>query len=208
MACKIKYNNTWYSEEEILQMINKRLAIRDIFESNPELANSVYEALGFLYSPLTNEDKIRIDNGAKEEVAVFNKLIALTKKNNFNEAYLALADKIIEAGKDINRREEYIELGKFQEYINKYYGGFINDRNDKTAKDTKITDVINEIKEEAEKHKGKRKRNKITSQQKLQAQQLYQSFLDVYLQDVLNADSYFALEEMLVVNKIIDRKCS
>ena len=45
-------------------------------------------------------------------------------------------------------------------------------------------------------------------QQKQQAQQLYQSFLDVYLQDILSADSYFALEEILVVNKIIDRKCS
>lgn len=181
---------------------NIKPGVQELFESNPELANSVYEALGFLYSPLTNENKTKIDNRAKEELAVFNRLLALTKKNNFNEAYDVLVDRIIEAGKDINRRKEYIELLKFQEYINTYFGYLINDKNDKTAKDTKITDVINEIKEQAEKDKLKRKRNEITPQQKQEAQQLYQSFLDVYLQD------FEQVESILKEKKIIDKKCS
>jgi hypothetical protein len=107
----------------------------------------------------------------------------LTKKNNFNEAYDRLADIIIEASKDINRRDEYIELLKFQEYINTYFSYLINDINDKTAKDTKITDVINEIKETSEKDKAKRKRNKITPQQKQQALQLYSQYLDTIFPD-------------------------
>ena len=50
--------------------------------------------------------------------------------------------------------------------------------------------------------------NGVNEQQKQQAQQLYQSFLDVYLQDFLTTDGYYALEEVLVINKIIDRKCN
>ena len=48
----------------------------------------------------------------------------------------------------------------------------------------------------------------ISQQQKQEAQQLYQSFLDIYLQDFLTTDGYYALEEVLVINKIIDRKCN
>jgi hypothetical protein len=163
--------------------ISSKEGVDFVFEQNPELANAVYEALGFLYTPLTNEDKIKIDNKVKEELAVFNRLLTLTKKNNFNEAYDVLADRIIEAEKDVNRREEYIELLKFQEHINTYYGYLINDINDKTATDTKITDVINEIKKQSEKDKTRRKRNQITPQQKQQAQQLYSQYLDTVFPD-------------------------
>ncbi|NOJ30132.1 MAG: hypothetical protein DA328_08200, partial [Nitrososphaeraceae archaeon] len=178
--------STTNDEYKLDYLINKtpiKAGVEELFEYNRELANAVYEALGFLYSPLTDEDKARIDNRTKEELAVFNRLLALTKKNNFNEAYDVLVDRIIEAGKDINRRKEYIELLKFQEYINTYFGYLINDKNDKTAKDTKITDVINEIKEQAEKDKIKRKRNEITPQQKQQALQLYSQYLDTIFPD-------------------------
>ena len=76
MACKIKYNNTWYSEEEILQMINKRLAIKDIFESNPELANIGTQEQYSQYLDTIFPDYI--DNfayEAVEELLVVNKII-------------------------------------------------------------------------------------------------------------------------------------
>ena len=47
----------------------------------------------------------------------------------------------------------------------------------------------------------------LTPQQKQQAQQLYSQYLDTIFPDYIDNFAYEAVEELLVANKIIDRKC-
>ena len=47
MGCIIKYKGQSIPEEQFLQYLNKQIAINQLFESDKNLANSVYEALGF-----------------------------------------------------------------------------------------------------------------------------------------------------------------
>ena len=47
MGCVIKYKGQSIPEEQFLQYLNKQIAINQLFESDSNLANEVYEALGF-----------------------------------------------------------------------------------------------------------------------------------------------------------------
>jgi hypothetical protein len=47
MGCIIKYKGQSIPEEQFLQYLNKQIAINQLFESDSNLANQVYEALGF-----------------------------------------------------------------------------------------------------------------------------------------------------------------
>ena len=47
MGCVIKYKGQSIPEEQFLQYLNKQIAINQLFESDSNLANQVYEALGF-----------------------------------------------------------------------------------------------------------------------------------------------------------------
>ena len=47
MGCIIKYKGQSVPEEQFLQYINKQIAINQLFESDSNFANQVYEALGF-----------------------------------------------------------------------------------------------------------------------------------------------------------------
>ena len=47
MGCVIKYKGQSIPEEQFLQYLNKQIAINNLFNENENLANAVYEALGF-----------------------------------------------------------------------------------------------------------------------------------------------------------------
>jgi len=47
MACKIIYKGISYDESDFKSQIERYVAINNLFNENPELANAVYEALGF-----------------------------------------------------------------------------------------------------------------------------------------------------------------
>ena len=51
MSCIIKYKGQSIPEEQFLQYLNKQIAINNLFNENVSFANSVYEALGFKTIP-------------------------------------------------------------------------------------------------------------------------------------------------------------
>ena len=169
--------NALESKQEVVEetklSTNVKEGVTELFESNPELANSVYEALGF--TAKSKKALLNIDERVKKEVSILNKLLALTKKGNFNEAWDKLFDLVIDAEKN-KTNEEYIALIEFQKEVDKYFGYLINTINDKSVKDTAISDEIKNIKEEAEKDKLKKRR--VTSEEKQQAQQLYSQYIE------------------------------
>ena len=91
------------------------------------------------------------NNRRNKQISLLNKLIALTKKSNFNEAFNILADIVIEADK--NNKSNYVELSNFLEEITNEFGYLINDINDVNTKDKKISEEIEEIKTEQKNRK-------------------------------------------------------
>ena len=51
MSCIIKYKGQSIPEEQFLQYLNRQIAINNLFNENVSFANSVYEALGFKTIP-------------------------------------------------------------------------------------------------------------------------------------------------------------
>ena len=59
MGCVIKYKGQSIPEEQFLQYLNKQIAINQLFETNSNLANQVYEALGFDINSLSYAERAK-----------------------------------------------------------------------------------------------------------------------------------------------------
>ena len=165
--------------------------VSELFDQNPELANAVYEALGF--NNLRKEySNIIIDQVwkrlANEGITNADSLIGTRETINnkdFNKFWSAVKDV------DIQNVIKFFESEKQKalDSYSKYKGEFDPTTGTFTSNDTSFFD--NKIKD-----------LNTLLQQKQQAQQLYQSFLDAYLQD------FEQVESILKEEKIIDKKCS
>ena len=218
--------------EGFKQWNNRQQQVNELFESNPKLANEVYEALGFkkqqyvsklkeiterrklaTKSDLENSQLIkdlRVDKSQPKELkpnAADNNLAAIMlygmKMSELEDK--GLSEEMMEATTLAYRilndfMFDMDELSFYEDILleNPEYASRLS-TNENPVKEFFENDIF----EQADKEKFK-----ITPEQKQQAQQLYQSFLDIYLQDFLTTDGYYALEEVLVINKIIDRKCN
>ena len=208
--------------------------VSELFESNPELANAVYESLGIpkiklyrVYNTDANgiviegQEKYKgqwftsdldyalsyieknkkvikgknvTDNkydysGLKVDIIELNpseaKKYLLSKETIYNEKLDVEPDNFI-IPKDVNRSQT-INLGEKIGISDKVVKSFLQIDKDKYKQFIPLpsSSTFNNI-----------------NQQKQQAQQLYQSFLDVYLQD------FEQVESILKEEKIIDKKCS
>ena len=218
--------------------------VEALFNENPELANSVYEALGL------DKDSNYYENNIKPEpntIFVFGSNpegrhgagAAKVAREQFGAVYgqgeglqgnaYALPTKDLKVKE--NRGFKSISPEQITNSIKKLYETAKQNPNKqfkvayRNTTDTSLNgytglemiEMFNQAgtipsnvifsKEWVDTNKLNIKRQ-ITPQQKQQALQLYQSFLDIYLQDFLTTDGYYALEEVLVINKIIDRKCN
>lgn len=228
MGCVIKIGNQSVSETDFLNHLNKIISVNKLFEENPEFSSQIYEALGF------KQNNVEEFQGFwnRQQVAAQTDKIFLFGDNTNDRTVTKYVPSMTQAvirglsnaiGIDTKKdrgtaSNSYLTDNDFDWFKNHV------DTQIKLAKDSGKTIVIPAdgigtgkamLKEKAPKlfeylqqELNKLKEQRLTPQQKQQAQQLYQSFLDVYLQDFLTTDRYYALEEMLVVNKIIDRKCN
>lgn len=209
---------------------NIKSGVEELFDSNPELANQVYETLGFKQT-ITQDNKSyyrgQIDTPIIDKdgnLILYGKEDELYKRAGLKSKGVSMTDDLQSAIEYGNGQLEVAQNLASESYDSEQELQKLSDNGYyliQIPKDVsnKIVNEAGEVKVIGDKiviPKGQYKieqivegdDNQITPQQKQQAQQLYQSFLDVYLQDFLTTDGYYALEEMLVVNKIIDRKCS
>lgn len=194
-----KMNNTDKipSVSEIYEIDNRTKSqerlnqIQDGFNENPELANAVYEALGF--NNLRKEySNIIIDQVwkrlANEGITNADSLIGTRDTINnkdFNKFWSNVKDVDIQNVIKFFESEKQKALDSYSKYKGEFdptTGTFTS--NDTSFFDKKIEDLETIL------------------QQKQQAQQLYQSFLDVYLQD------FEQVEKILKEENIIEKDCS
>ena len=235
MGCVIKYKGQSIPEEQFLQYLNKQIAINNLFNEDESFANAIYEALGFIQ--IVKQDNKSYYRGQYDEPFI-NKNGDLILKAREDSLYKKAGLKSfgVSLTRDLESAVEYGE-GQLlvRKNLKEEELGYDRDSWDGERELNEIDDngyyiiqisdeITNEIIKEAGEvkaidnvivPKGKYKiehvsetTDEITPQQKQQATFMFSEFLDIYLQDILSADNYFALEEMLVVNKIIDRKCS
>ena len=204
--------------------VNRQQQSNELFETNLELANEVYEALGFkdkLKTSLGKELEYKDPYVPASRLKDFKKYQVLDEKGDDigtvvieyrGKDRVILHPKLNIVGKGYGKDLYKFVSNKFNVSIEEWNEGAISNSSaakkmwNSLEKEGSAKRIIDE--EQGDNFRILRYNEEITPQQKQQAQQLYQSFLDIYLQDFLTTDGYYALEEVLVINKIIDRKCN
>jgi hypothetical protein len=72
MGCKIIYKGISYDESEFKNQINRYISINQLFESDNNLANQVYEALGFNNLKNSTENTLLYDNAIEKIRSLIN----------------------------------------------------------------------------------------------------------------------------------------
>jgi hypothetical protein len=95
MSCKIIYKGISYDESDFKNQIERYIAINQLFESDSNLANQVYEALGFTNELLSFDNIIETDNKEeKKEKLNKRKEIVLKEINAIEELIRTNPDEI------------------------------------------------------------------------------------------------------------------
>lgn len=178
--------------------------ISELFESNPELANSVYSALGFKidYSGISIElgRSVERDFGKVQNIIVSYNGKPITSQNGvagLGEMNVVIKDGEIIVG-FIRLPKEYQGKG-----LTKYIYQAIADNLELPIVNSKLRGYNQSEKGGyIWKNRSSFQPNQITPQQKQQATFMFFEFLDVYLQD------FNQVEKILKEEKIIDKKCS
>ena len=160
------------SDRELAQ--NKRQQeVEELFNNNPELANSVYEALGYKTNSNQKQEEIN-----KYWERVLKGLPESEKQKEIERVTTQLIEKKNAAVKLINNRENIKWLDS-QEALEVY--DILGDYLFYNIRDKKYDDIeiLDRLTPEIDKINAKYNKNniQITTQQKQQAQQLYSSYL-------------------------------
>lgn len=223
MGCVIKYKGQSIPEEQFLQYLNKQIAINQLFESDSNLANQVYEALGF--KTIITQDNKSYYRGQIEKPTIDKdgNLVLYAREDELYKR-AGLKSKGISMTDDL---QSAIEYGNGQLQVAQNLASESYDANQELERLSENgyyliqipKNVSNEIVKEAGEvkvigdkiiiPKGQYKIEQvvdgveqITPQQKQQATFMFSEFLDVYLQD------FNQVEKILKEEKIIDKKCS
>lgn len=209
--------------EEKPQGVPAKEGVPELFESNPELANAVYEALGFSSKLKTSLGKqldykdhyvseSRLKDFKKYEVLDENgKNIGTVIIEYRTDKSVILHPELNITGKGYGRDLYKLISSKFNVEIQEWNEGAISNSDSAKAmwnsleKEGIAKRVIND--EQGDNFRTLKYSNQLTPQQKQQAQELYSQYLDTIFPDYINNFAYEAVEEFLVANKIIDRKC-
>ena len=203
--------------EGFKQWNNRRQELSNLFEFDPKLANAVYEALGFNFRYTSEKWK---DDPTKENKATYinikgtpsNQEVQIKKdledgfysvhfkteqgkltKDQIQTLVDAVASQIPIGGKLSTWGE--ISKGGISG-LNRFLNNGFKKVGEREIKDKEGRPVIIPILEKVEKSNLEQK-----------AQQQYSEYLDTIFPDYINNFAYEAVEEFLVANKIIDRKC-
>ena len=175
-ALKRAGGNPLLAEIEIRKSLEVKPGIEDLFDSNPELANKVYEALGFKRSEFT-EKFISEANSIVNKI-MFQISAYVTLKNEVNEIDNSsnlgfIKDEMLEL-KELTGVDLINSLKDIKEFTNikdaQSYGvkNFLESRDDASWQFEYPDYIINQI----------------TQEQKQQALQLYSQYLDTGKQDI------------------------
>ena len=216
MACVIKYKGQSIPEEQFLQYLNKQIAINNLFNENETLANSVYEALGFV-------EKNKFYNKG----LTFNEN-SLKLLNNYFK--LNLDKDLIEGGVDYENGQfnitfeilyrEYIDT-VVDDYANEIVTEIIKDNSplkDKYTLKIEGKTILIEVKDVSKKDidflisNSNEYFTQITPQQKATAQQLYSQYLSTIFPDskVAEMDNslYISVLNQLEQENKIEKDCT
>ena len=166
--------------------------VKELFESNPELANAVYEALGFNSSELDINKRPYLDNinsGAKDSefINLYRAEGAVVNKENLPISIRGNAGSWFTPNiKEAKRYASYGDRNLYKIAIPKaLYDGLLASRKGQTLEISKgeiqLPENISKLKENI---------SQITPQQKQQAQQLYSQYLDTGRQDIEGFKDY------------------
>ena len=183
----ISHINTEYSFNETQEQGVKE-GVEELFESTPELANSVYESLGFGKKIDSN-----ISINELEDTDISKEIDILYKGESIGKATLVKSEN----SDDVDYIEDWSIKSEYQNKGLGYSARQILQNKYPTLKlSSAATDKSKYLYEKAIK-------NQITPQQKQQAQQLYSNFLSNFVDN-----NFDTIIQDLQTKNILDKKCS
>jgi hypothetical protein len=219
MGCIIKIGNQSVSETDFLNHLNKIISVNKLFEENPDFSSQIYEALGFKN---TNYKQVSIGN-AKEDITAGKYVyiypivvdnITIGKipvtENIENKVFInSVGDELVQLKTDYRNKgygkAAYLELAKIIKNSNATLYSSHNMSSDARR-------VWNSLMRDgyAEQYKNGQYRfinaaltNKVTPQQKQQAQLLYSNFLSSFVNS-----NFDTIIQDLESKNILNKKCS
>lgn len=184
--------------EQLISNIKTKEEVSELFESNLELANQIYEALGFKILPKKGTKEYRDVEDILELEMMLEELGNEKLRGNFK-----FQDILLKADKTKGFTDKYVGWRKYFNVVTDMdtmigIYGYVNEKEGYTQSEDTLQQLLQLIKN----HVNEFKIEDITPQQKQQATFMFSEFLDVYLQD------FNQVEKILKEEKIIDKKCS
>jgi len=185
--------------------------VEELFDSNPELANQVYEALGFKKKNIKEYEDVvdkqtyqylnrinELENWKSELQKIdVKKLDSYIKKISVGTQEGKYEVNVYEEGKEVNKyfntKDEAInEALEYSNYYTRQYSNilFKNEKDRNNYLDNEIEKVVNKANENEDfrKYFAEILGSEITPQQKQQALQLYSQYLDTIFPDSTEKD--------------------
>ena len=204
MGCVIKYKGQSIPEEQFLQYLNKQIAaneipsndpelediskqqINELFESNPKLANAVYEAVGFN----TNNKTIDFSNTEVKEEVYHSSTVEFDEFKQGKDGAIHFGDRKAATERTNKSSKKYLKTVKLK--VNNLVESVDSIDFEGTRKDKEsiqyIVDKLKIAKTETQEHLVALFANeKITKEQ---LEQYWNSSLETIYKEIFNADGY------------------
>jgi len=218
MSCKIIYKGISYDESDFKNQIERYIAINQLFESNSNLANQVYEALGFdtrLKVSLGKELQYKDAYVSESRLKDFKQYEVLDENNNpignvvieyRGDKSVILHPKLSITSKGYGKDLYKLISSKFNVEIQEWSEGTIDNSNsakkmwdslEKEGSAKRIVDI-----EQGDNFRVLNYNNQIIPKQKQQALQAYSQYLDTIFPDSKVKDIVYRGDKSKTINGV------